>query len=196
MLLSVVFALIACSTADHSDSDSSDDHEDKHSGGVVGVKNNDQKSIKGTKKEKKVEEADEDDEEAHLSDADIDEMFRDKPESTVKPAEGEHIPAETAPPPLGAFGNGYSGLWGGGDDDDKDDTLTEMLARRTTVSPPSSGSGNDNSKDGKDDSPASGNYGSPFYPIPRPIDIWDRLFVLAAFPICFFAVMLKAEMFR
>ncbi|PIC34624.1 hypothetical protein B9Z55_014224 [Caenorhabditis nigoni] len=150
--------------------------------------------------------------EEEWSAADVDAMFLGT--ATKKPTSEDNSAHHTqAPPPSGSgsgsgFGGG-TGNWGSGGGFWEQvlgssgsglsahlDATSAPVEPVTTPQP--SEPAKEESKDESGDTQGSHGTvgGNSFYPLPRQVDIWDRLFVLAAFPICFFAVLLKAEMFR
>ncbi|CAA94595.2 Secreted phosphoprotein 1 [Caenorhabditis elegans] len=173
----LILSLIVMAMADSSDSSDDDKHgNDEHSGDEE-EKEHDGKD-KATEKEKEKKETkltkseeEYDETQSKITGSDIDSMFGDH--DTEKPSDG------TTPEPPQVFTK-PSSMWDFLGDEDDDDTTVKV----TTPAP------------SKEEPGPNGTHGNPFFPYPRPVDIWDRLFVLAAFPICFFAVMLKAHMFR
>uniref|UniRef100_A0A8R1INS8 Uncharacterized protein n=1 Tax=Caenorhabditis japonica TaxID=281687 RepID=A0A8R1INS8_CAEJA len=55
-----------------------------------------------------------------------------------------------------------------------------------TAQPDRKGCGDSSGRTGESDKDESRHAENPFFTTPRSIDVWDRLLVLAAFPICFF----------
>ncbi|EGT40084.1 hypothetical protein CAEBREN_20422 [Caenorhabditis brenneri] len=193
--LFLVLSLIVLSMADDSSESSDDDHKKKEDHSKddpkdAESKGKDKKDKQKEEKNKNTPENDyDDDEQSQWSAHSIDEMFLGKP--TQKPTD-ESLTEEktTIEPPQGLFGPNY---------------YIENAGSSSTTAAPNANKGDDESNgvEGSDGSQgqqgSQGSYGSggnPFFPYPRPIDVWDRLLVLVAFPVCFFAVMLKAEMFR
>ncbi|ULT95784.1 hypothetical protein L3Y34_004453 [Caenorhabditis briggsae] len=130
--------------------------------------------------------------EDELSDWDIDKMFGGQANEPKSEDNSTHHTQAPSPSGSGAgsgfsAGTGNSGNVGGGG------WLGSLFGSGGLIEPAK--------EESKDESGGTqGSHGTvggnSFYPLPRQVDIWDRLFVLAAFPICFFAVLLKAEMFR
>ncbi|EFO86463.1 hypothetical protein CRE_18331 [Caenorhabditis remanei] len=207
----IFLSLVMLSLADHSSESSDDDHSSKedHSGDDPEDGKTDEDSGKNKEKEKnkkedknkdKHEEANyDDDEDSKLNTWDIDAAFVGT-EPTKKPEEVDNSEKTTVEPLGGLFTPGPSSFWnevfGNGGSGGKSDSSATSAPAETTETPKDD-SENDNGGSPQGHEGTHGTVsGNPFYPYPRPVDVWDRLIVLAAFPICFFALMLKAEMFR
>lgn len=224
VLILLLLSLAMLSMADHNTDSSDDDHSSKedHSGDDPEEmkteedsgteKKSDEDSAKNKEKEKnKKEEKDkgkhedvnyDDDAESSLSDSDIDAAFIGT-QPTKNPEDVDNSKKTTPEPLQGIFTPGPSNIWseyfnnlgssGSGGNDKSNDSSISPLSETTPTPKDDSDMKNEREGQGGSHGTISGNS---FYPYPRPVDIWDRLIVMAAFPICFFALMLKAEMFR
>uniref|UniRef100_A0A1I7TX79 BatA domain-containing protein n=1 Tax=Caenorhabditis tropicalis TaxID=1561998 RepID=A0A1I7TX79_9PELO len=176
--------LIVISMTDDHSSESSGDNKSKEEHSGDDSKESDKKKEKEKKEKNKKDDDYDYDEDSQLTAQSIDEMFLGKPTEKPEKESEEHAEKTTIEPPQGVFGPNYL------------NNLANAGSSATTASSNTDKDENESQNESEDHQGSHSSNGNPFFPYPRPIDIWDRLFVLAAFPICFFAVMLKAEMFR
>ncbi|CAI2350720.1 unnamed protein product [Caenorhabditis sp. 36 PRJEB53466] len=198
----VIFLLVSYCLADHhGDSPGDDSPEDHGSGREV-----EREKEKEKKKKEKGEDYYDGESQSLLADADIDAMFTNLPTDSTKTtktkskdSKKEESEESGGSSPVGFWDH----LMSGGFDTETAAPIVSLEQVPTTPSPAAAGTTPPSEETPPppppktdDDCSQEGRGGSPFFSIPRPVDIWDRLFALAAFPICFFAVMLKAEMYR